>query len=112
MDKVGFFQVAILEGSISEIAGVERGEIKVAVVEIASKCVDTTEVGVDDDGSGKITIYHFAARKYCITAEDIVEGAVLEQTKIEEGVQQCCVGKIYIAEGTPCKIGCDQFLLG
>lgn len=61
MNEIRFFQIAILKCRIPEIAGVECAEIEIRIVEIASIGIHAAEIGVDDDGTGKITVDHFAS---------------------------------------------------
>ena len=61
IDEISFFQVAILKVSVPEEAGIEGGEIEVAITEIATERINAAKIGVDDDRSGKIAINHLAS---------------------------------------------------
>ena len=67
---------------------------------------------MDDDRAREVAIDHLAAGKDSVSTQDAVESAMIEQAEIKKGIDQRGMGKIYVAKGAPCQVGCNDLFLG
>jgi hypothetical protein len=50
--------------------------------------------------------------KDSVSTQNAVESAMIEQAEIKKGIDQRGMGKIYVAKGAPCQVGCNISFLG